>query len=82
MSATAEPIAPTATMPEPEWIRIPQASAWCGMCRSSLYQLINEGKVRSVSMRERGTTRGTRLISFPSLKAFLESKATGGEAQS
>ena len=80
MSQTAEPIAPAATMPEPEWIRIPQASAWCGMCRSALYQLINAGKIKSVSMRERGTTRGTRLISFPSLRAYLEARATGGEA--
>lgn len=79
---TTEPIAPAATMPEPEWIRIKQASAWCGMCRSVLYNLMADGKIRSVSMRERGATKGTRLISFPSLKAFLESKATGGEAQS
>jgi hypothetical protein len=43
-----------------------------------LYNLLNRGLVKSVSLKERGQIKGTRLVSFHSLKAFLESKATGG----
>ncbi len=82
MSATAEPIAPAATMPEPEWIRVKQAMAWSGISETKLYVMMSAKSIKSVVLRERGASRGTRLISFPSLKAFLESKATGGEAQS
>ncbi len=80
MSTTTDPIAPASVMPEPEWIRVHQACQWSGMCRSLIYKLMSSGKIRSVSLRERGTIRGTRLISFPSLRAFLESKAEGGAA--
>ncbi len=82
MSTTTAPIAPAATMPEPEWIRAKQAAEWTGLCRSAIYKLLDGGKIKFVHLRERGKSKGTRLISFPSLKAFLESKATGGEAQS
>lgn len=78
MPKTIDPIAPAATMPEPEWIRVNQASSWCGLPKQTLYRLMASGKVRHVSLRERGCAQGTRLISFPSLKAFLESKAEGG----
>lgn len=80
MSATTDPIAPAPSMPEPEWIRVKQAEAWSGLCKPSLYKLMKAGKIRFVSLRERGAVRGTRLISFPSLKGFLDSRATGGEA--
>ncbi len=78
MSTTTDPIAAASTMPEREWIRVDQACQWSGICRSLIYKLMTSGKIRSVSLRERGTSRGTRLISFPSLRAFLESKAEGG----
>lgn len=79
MSQTIDPIAPASTMPDPEWIRVKQAIAWCGISQTKLYGLMGERKIKSVTLRERGDRRGTRLISFPSLKGFLESKATGGE---
>lgn len=81
MSTTTEPIAPAATMPEPEWIRVKQACEWTSMCKPTLYKLMAAGKVRFISLREHGTAKGTRLISFPSLKAFLESRAQGGEGE-
>jgi hypothetical protein len=80
MSQTADPIAPAATMPEPEWIRVKQAVTWSGLGRTIIYHMMDSGKIKSVSMRERGMTKGTRLISFASLKGFLESRATGGDA--
>ena len=77
---TTDPIAPAATMPDPEWIRVAQACAWMGVSKPTLYNLMSQGKFKFVSLREKGCTRGTRLISFASLKAFLESKAEGGQA--
>jgi len=44
-----------------------------GIGRSSLYELIREGKIKSVSIRKRNAIRGIRLISADSLNQFLES---------
>jgi len=76
---TIEPIAAASVMPEPEWIRIAQACQWSGISKPQFYHLMAAGKIRFVSLREKGTARGTRLVSFPSLKAFLESRAKGGQ---
>jgi hypothetical protein len=80
VSKTIEPIAPAATMPEPEWIRVKQAVAWSGISETNLYVLMAAKRFKSVTLRESGKSRGTRLISFASLKGFLESRATGGDA--
>ena len=40
------------------------------------------GKIKSVNYRQKGTSRGFRLISFPSLRAFVDGLASGGEVQS
>lgn len=81
MSLTTEPIAAAATMPEREWIRVKQAIAWSGIGETKLYTLMARKRIKSITLREFGERRGTRLISFPSLKAFLEARATGGESQ-
>ena len=65
----------TTTSLKPEWIRIPQAINVFGLGRSKLYELINEGKVKSRSIRARGQTRGTRLISYDSLAEYIEHSA-------
>jgi excisionase family DNA binding protein len=62
-----------------DWLRVKEACNFSRLSKPKLYQLINAGKIRSVSLRERGQIRGTRLISFDSLRAFLESRASGGE---
>lgn len=59
---------------KPEWLRIPQATQVFGIGRSKLYELISEGKIKSVSLRKRGQTSGTRLISYDSLAAYIESQ--------
>lgn len=70
----------TGTPPiKPEWLRLPQATSIFGIGRTKLYELIGSGKIKTVSMRERGQTRGTRLISYDSLAAYIESQASGGE---
>ena len=63
----------------PEWLRVKEACAYSRLSKPKLYELLNRSLVKSVSLRERGQVRGTRLISSDSLRRFLESRASGGE---
>jgi hypothetical protein len=63
----------------PEWLRVKEAQNFSRLSKPKLYQLFNLGLIKTVSLRERGMVRGTRLVSFDSLRAFLESRASGGE---
>ena len=63
----------------PEWLRIPNAVRIFGISRTKLYELIGDRKIKSVSLRERGQTKGTRLLSYDSLMEYLDRLA---EAQS
>ena len=65
---------------KPEWLRIPDAIRFSGLGRSSLYELMKKGKVKSVCLRKRNCIRGIRLVNAESLNAFIESFANGGEA--
>ncbi|WP_138223399.1 hypothetical protein [Nibricoccus aquaticus] len=59
---------------KPEWIRFPKAGHLCpftGLTRSFLYALATEGKIKTLSLRERGKARGVRLISYDSLMTFI-----------
>lgn len=64
---------------KPEFIRPKEVLRYFGLGRTAVYELIAANKIRSVSMRKRGQRHGTRLISYDSLKNYLESMATGGE---
>lgn len=79
MNMTTEPIAAYTGQLEPEWCRVAQALAWSGMGRTRLYELINSGKIKTVSLRAKGDLRGTRLVSLPSLRQYIAKLATGGE---
>jgi len=57
-----------------QWLRIPDAIRASGLCRSSLYQLMREGKIRSVCLRPSNGLKGVRLINAASLNAFIESQ--------
>lgn len=65
---------------KPEWLRPKDVPPVFGIGRSRIYELIAEGKVKSVSLRQRGQKHGTRLISYDSIAAYLESLAEGGES--
>ena len=65
---------------KPEWCRIPEAIRLFGICRSSLYELIAEGKIKSTCLKKRGALRGVRLVSFDSLAAFIEASVERGRA--
>ena len=57
---------------KPEWVRVPEAVKISGLGRSSIYELIGAGKIKTFSKRARGSRRGVRLISYDSLLEFLE----------
>lgn len=78
MTQQTTPAAP-ASAPSPEWLRVREACEYSRLSKPKLYQLLNRSLIKSVSLRERGQIKGTRLISFDSLRSFLESRATGGE---
>jgi hypothetical protein len=63
-----------------EWLRVKEACSYSRLSKPKLYDLFNRGLVKTVSLKERGQVKGSRLVSFDSLKAFLESRSTGGEA--
>ena len=61
--------------PRPEWLRIPSAVKIFGISRTKLYELIGQQKIKSVSLRERGQVRGTRLLSYDSMMDYLDQLA-------
>jgi len=61
----------------PVWIRPPKNGNefWSGFSRSKLYELAGRGKIRTVSIREPGQDKGTRLFELKSILDFIESNA-------
>lgn len=59
----------------PEWSDARDVRARFGLCKSTLYRLAEEGKVRTASLREPGMTRGKRLFSTESIVAHIEAMA-------
>lgn len=69
----------------PVWIRPPKQGVefYCGFSRAKLYEGAGKGHFRSVSIREPGQVKGTRLFNLQSILDFIakcEIEATkGGE---
>ena len=63
--------------PLPCWIRAPTRGPefFTGFSRSKMYLLWKDGKIRSVSIREPGQIKGTRLFELRSILDFIESNA-------
>lgn len=59
---------------DPEFVDIPGLEARWGIKRSLAYQLLNDGKIKGVSLRRRGQSRGKRLFSVDSIRAFLRAQ--------
>jgi hypothetical protein len=57
-----------------EFTDIRGAKARWGLGRSSLYNLIADGSIRSVCLRRRGQIKGKRLIDVASVRNFLASQ--------
>ena len=58
---------------EPEFLRVKGVELMFGIKRGKLYALINEGKIKSKTLRSRGTVRGIRLIDIQSVREFINS---------
>ncbi len=56
----------------PEFADHRTARALFGLSRSYLYNLANERKIRSVSIRKPGAVKGRRLFDCASIRAFLK----------
>ena len=56
---------------DPEFVDCKGLEAGWGIKRSLAYQLLADGKIKGVSLRRRGQSRGKRLFSVDSIRAFL-----------
>jgi hypothetical protein len=57
----------------PEFGRHQDVRRLYGIKRGILYRLMNEGKIRSITLREPGRRFGCRLIYLPSVRNYLNS---------
>lgn len=60
----------------PIWFRPPlgHLEPFTGLSRTRLYRLAAAGHIRSISLRQPGMLKGTRLFNMPSLLAYLDSQ--------
>ena len=57
------------------WLRVPGAVKYSGLSRSKLYELLSDGRIRSICVRsQKGAQRGVRLIDRESIDSFMESQ--------
>lgn len=59
----------------PVWIRPPRNNSlevFSGLSRAKLYELANEGRILSFSIRKPGQVKGTRLFHLGSILEYLE----------
>lgn len=68
----------TSLRDRPEWLDAKGIRARFSLCKSTLYRLADERKIRSASLRERNKLRGKRLSNCDSVAAYIESLAVGG----
>ena len=64
---------------QPRFVRLPKPGTLCpftGLSRTQIYLLCKSGKVKSHSLKRRGTYRGVRLIDFQSLVSAIEEFAS------
>ena len=57
----------------PEYVRVKAAVKMTSLSRVKLYEHINDGSLKSFSVRDPGKTRGVRLIAVADLRKFIES---------
>ena len=64
----------------PVWIRSPKSGLehYTGLSRSKLYELSDRRAIRSISLREPGAIKGTRLFHLQSILDYFESCESGG----
>ncbi len=67
----------------PEWLKVGDAVRRFSIGRTSIYELIRNGSIKTALIRKRGNTLGCRLISTDSLRAYIERfvEARGGNGE-
>jgi len=65
--------------PGPEWLRPGDVRLRYGIGRSLLYELMREGKIKSVCLRREGRATGIRLVSAISIAAYISSHEEAGK---
>jgi|SRR5208282_1780342 len=74
----------TVSQLQPRFVRLPKPGTLCpftGLSRTQIYLLCKSGKVKSHSLKRRGTCRGVRLIDYQSLVAAIEEFASAEEQE-
>lgn len=58
----------------PVWVRSPKTGTefYSGLSRAKLYELAGGGKIKSVSIRDAGQVKGTRLFLLSSILDYIE----------
>ena len=74
VSAKAQELLNDQTNGRPVWVRAPKQGVefYCGFSRAKLYEGAGRGHFRSVSIREPGQVKGTRLFHLQSILDFIE----------
>ncbi len=60
----------------PEWMDVKEVERVFGIKRSLQYHLMGEGLIKGISLRQKGTTRGKRLLNVKSIRDFLAKQET------
>jgi len=71
---TTQQVTPASVHAAPEFADHKGARVLFGLSRASLYRLNAEGKITSVSVRNRGSLRGKRLFDCDSIRRFISSQ--------
>jgi hypothetical protein len=70
---TTQPVAASWGV-DPEFVDVAGLRERFGIKRSLAYLLIDDGSIKSVSLRRRGALKGKRLFDVQSVRAFLNSR--------
>jgi hypothetical protein len=58
----------------PRWLRIPSAVKYSGLSRSRLYELLAQGRIKSICVKSHNKAfRGVRLVDRESIDLFMKS---------
>lgn len=72
---------PEKTFPPSEWDRLEDLDRQFGIKRSTAYNLIREGLIKSAAVRRRGARTGVWLIDFESVREFFRMQSKSARKQ-